>query len=58
MIPGFDPWVGKIAWRREWLPTPVFWPEEFHGQRSLVGYRPWDHRDGHDLTTDIHIYGD
>ena len=30
--PGFDPWVGKITWKRERLPTPVFWPEEFHGQ--------------------------
>ena len=29
--PGFDPWVGKIPWRRERLPTPVFWPREFHG---------------------------
>ena len=28
---GFDPWVGKIPWRREWQPTPVFWPGEFHG---------------------------
>jgi len=28
--PGFDPWVGRIPWRREWLPTPVFWPGEFH----------------------------
>ena len=27
----FDPWVGKIPWRRERLPTPVFWPGEFHG---------------------------
>ena len=27
--------------RKEWLPTPVFLPEEFHGQRSLVGYSPW-----------------
>ena len=27
--PGFDPWVGKISWRRERLPTPVFWPGEF-----------------------------
>ena len=34
--------VKKIPWRREWLPTPVFLPgEEFHGQRSLVGYSPW-----------------
>ena len=34
--PGFDPWVRKIPWRRERLLTPVFWPGEFHGQRSLV----------------------
>ena len=32
--PGFDPWVGKIFWIRKWLPTPVFLPEEFHGQRG------------------------
>ena len=35
------PWVGKIPWRREWQPTPVFLPGEFHGQRRLVGYSPW-----------------
>ena len=35
---GFNPWVGKILWRREWLPTPVFLPGEFHGEGSLVGY--------------------
>ena len=33
---GFDLWVGKVPWRREWLPTPVFLPGEFHGQRSLA----------------------
>ena len=38
---GFDPWVWKISWRREWQPTPVFLPGEFHGQRSLAGYSPW-----------------
>ena len=32
-----DPWFRKIPWRREWTPTPVFLPGEFHGQRSLVG---------------------
>ena len=37
---GFDPWVGKILWRRKWQPTPVFLPGKFHGQRSLVGYSP------------------
>ena len=36
--PGFNSWVGKIPWRREWPPTPIFLPGEFHGQRSLVGY--------------------
>ena len=39
--PRFDLWVGKIPWRREWLPTLVFLPGEFHGQRSLGGYSPW-----------------
>ena len=37
---GFDPWVGKIPWRREQLPTPVFWPGESHGL-----YSPWGHRE-------------
>ena len=37
---GFDPWVGKIRWRRKWQPTPVFLPGESHGQRSLTGYSP------------------
>ena len=37
---GFDPWVRKILWRREWQPTPVFLLGEFHGYRSLVGYSP------------------
>ena len=32
--------IGKISWKRECLPTPVFLPGEFHGQRSLVGYSP------------------
>ena len=36
----FDPWVGKIPWRREWLHTPVFLPGESPGQRSLAGYSP------------------
>ena len=37
---GLIPGVGKIPWRREWQPTSVFLPGEFHGQRSLVGYSP------------------
>ena len=39
--PRFNPWVRKVPWRREWLPTPVFLPGEFHGQKSLAGYNPW-----------------
>ena len=36
---GFDPWVGKIPWRRGRLPIPVFQPGEFHGL-----YSPWGHK--------------
>ena len=46
---GLTPWVGKIPWRREWLPTLVFWPGEFHGQGSLAGYSPWGHKES-DMT--------
>ena len=38
--PGLDPWVAKIPWRRERLPTPVFWPGKSHGQKSLEGSSP------------------
>ena len=41
---GFHPWIGKIPWRRH-DPTPVFLPGEAHGQRSLVGYIPWGHKE-------------
>ena len=37
----FDPWVGKIPWKRQWQPTPVLLPRKSHGWRSLVGYSPW-----------------
>ena len=47
--PRFDPWVRKIPWRKEWLPTPVFLPREFHGQTILVGYSPWGHKES-DMT--------
>ena len=42
---GFDPWVGKIPWRRAWQPAPVFLPGESHTQRSLVGSSPWGHKE-------------
>ena len=38
---GFNPWVGKIPWRRKWQPTVVFLPGKSHGQRLLVGCNPW-----------------
>ena len=41
MRPRFDPSVKKIPWRRKWLPTLIFFPGEFHGQRSLAGYSLW-----------------
>ena len=44
----FDPWTGKIACRREWLPTLVFLSREFHGKTSLVGYSLWGCRVRHD----------
>ena len=40
-----DSWVKKIPWRKKWLPTPLFLPGEFHGQRSLVGYSPWGRKE-------------
>ena len=42
---GFDPWVGKIPWRRDWLPIPIFLPGESHGQRSLAGYSSWGRKE-------------
>ena len=39
--PGFNAWIGKIPRRGNWLPTPLFLPEESHGQRSLADYSPW-----------------
>ena len=37
----FDPWVGKILWRKKEQPPPVFLPGEACGHRSLVGYSSW-----------------
>ena len=43
--PGFDPWVGKIPWRREWQPTPIFLTREIHEQRRQAGYSPWGRKE-------------
>ena len=41
----FDPWAGKMPWRRAWQPTSVFLPGESHGQRSLAVYSPQGHKE-------------
>jgi len=45
----FNPWVGKISWRRAWQSTPGFLPGESHGQRSLSGCSPKGHKES-DMT--------
>ena len=52
--PGFDPWVGKIPWRRKWQPTPVLLPGESHGGRSLIGYSPRGHKES-DTTERLYL---
>ena len=56
-IPGSDPWVEKIPWRRKWQPTPVFLPGESHGQRSLVGYSLWGHKESWVTSLSISLSG-
>ena len=46
--------VGKTPWRKKWQPTPVLLPGKFLGQRSLVGYSPWDHHESH-MTEQLHF---
>ena len=53
----FDPWVGKIPWRRKWQPTPVLLPQNSHGQRHLVGYSPCG-RNKSDTTVQLIITSD
>ena len=45
--------VRKIPWRREWQPTAVFLPRDFHRQSSLAGYSPWGRKDS-DTTERLH----
>ena len=47
-----------MNWKMKWIPTPVFLPGEFHGQRSLAGYSPWGRKES-DMTeqlTHTHMY--
>ena len=50
----FNPWDGKISWKRKWQPTPVFLPGKSHGRRSLVDYSPWGHKES-DTTEWLHF---
>ena len=44
----WSPSLGREdPWRREWLTTPFFLFGAFHGQRSLVSYSPWGHKEAH-----------
>ena len=52
---GFNSWVGKIPWRRKWQSTPAFFPGKAHGQRSLIGYSPWGHKEL-DTTERLHFH--
>ena len=47
---GFDPWVGMIPWRRERLPTPVFWPGDSHGL-----YSPWGRKESDATERPLHF---
>ena len=38
---GSIPGLGRFPWRRKWQLAPIFLPEKFQGQRSLMGYSPW-----------------
>ena len=56
----FIPWVKKIPWRRKWQPTSVFLPGKSHGQRSLMGYGPWSHKESdttEQLSTHVQVRG-
>ena len=54
--PGSTPESGGFLWRREWRPTLVFLPGEFHGQRSLAGYSPWDQKESNMTEWLTHTY--
>ena len=43
--PRLNPQVGKIPWRREWLPTAILLLREFHEQKSPAGYGPWGRKE-------------
>ena len=52
---GFDPWVGKIPWKRKWQLIPVFLPGESHGERNLAGNNPQGGQES-DMTERVHTH--
>ena len=54
--PKFNPWVGKILWRRKWQPTPVLLPGKSHGWRSLADYRWWGWKESDTTERLSHTY--
>ena len=53
----FNSWVRKIPWNRKWQRAPVFLPEKSHGQRILVDYSPWGHKES-DTTEHARMHED
>ena len=51
---GLIPGLGRFPWRRKRQPTPVFLPGESHGQKSLRGYSPKDHKES-DMTDQLKL---
>ena len=51
----FNPWEGKIPWRRKWQLTPVLLPGKSHGRRILIGYSPWGCKEL-DMTERLHSF--
>ena len=53
-----ETWVQSLGWEdpleKEMVTTPVYLPRESHGQRSLVGYSPWGHKES-DMTERLHF---
>ena len=52
----FNLWIGRIPWSRKWQPTPLFFPGESQGQRSLEDYNPWSHKEL-DVTKRVSTHG-
>ena len=52
---GFNPWDGKIPWKKNRPPTPLFLPGKSHGRRSLVGCSPWGRCES-DTTEQLHFW--